>query len=377
MIVIIRCNDIISDSRTKKYIDFLQAKGAEYRIIAWDRLGQAQHLPGAVYCPVRSKYNQGGVGAIKDRLRWMWFILQTLFGMKDNLRIHACDLDAAFPAAVYKLLSRRKNFLLFDVFDWISDTLYDQGRIVAMAFAFMERVSTRMADHIIICEPERVKQIPYSIEGRYSVLQNIPSFASADFLYRDDSYRFGNGLLTLVYVGGFTADRCLDMLIDGALQGLYNLNIAGYGNKDILAKLEAHAKNEHIRYYGKVAYTDGLRIMSNSDIVYAMYSKKNPNHLYAAPNKYYEAMFVGRPLITTQGIIVAEKAEANGFGYAIDETLSSLADLVARLTPDDVQQTAAQAAALWPQYSHATERYLMGTYSRMMLQQGADSATGK
>lgn len=377
MIVIIRCNDIISDSRTKKYIDFLQAKGAEYRIIAWDRLGQAQHLPGAVYCPVRSKYNQGGVGAIKDRLRWMWFILQTLFGMKDNLRIHACDLDAAFPAAVYKLLSRRKNFLLFDVFDWISDTLYDQGRIVAMAFAFMERVSTRMADHIIICEPERVKQIPYSIEGRYSVLQNIPSFASADFLYRDDSYRFGNGLLTLVYVGGFTADRCLDMLIDGALQGLYNLNIAGYGNKDILAKLEAHAKNEHIRYYGKVAYTDGLRIMSNSDIVYAMYSKKNPNHLYAAPNKYYEAMFVGRPLITTQGIIVAEKAEANGFGYAIDETLSSLADLVARLTPDDVQQKAAQAAALWPQYSHATERYLMGTYSRMMLPQGADSATGK
>lgn len=377
MIVIIRCNDIISDSRTKKYIDFLQAKGAEYRIIAWDRLGQAQHLPGAVYCPVRSKYNQGGVGAIKDRLRWMWFILQTLFGMKDNLRIHACDLDAAFPAAVYKLLSRRKNFLLFDVFDWISDTLYDQGRIVAMAFAFMERVSTRMADHIIICEPERVKQIPYSIEGRYSVLQNIPSFASADFLYRDDSYRFGNGLLTLVYVGGFTADRCLDMLIDGALQGLYNLNIAGYGNKDILAKLEAHAKNEHIRYYGKVAYTDGLRIMSNSDIVYAMYSKKNPNHLYAAPNKYYEAMFVGRPLITTQGIIVAEKAEANGFGYAIGETLSSLADLVARLTPDDVQQKAAQAAALWPQYSHATEHYLMGTYSRMMLQQGADSATGK
>lgn len=377
MIVIIRCNDIISDSRTKKYIDFLQAKGAEYRIIAWDRLGQAQHLPGAVYCPVRSKYNQGGVGAIKDRLRWMWFILQTLFGMKDNLRIHACDLDAAFPAAVYKLLSRRKNFLLFDVFDWISDTLYDQGRIVAMAFAFMERVSTRMADHIIICEPERVKQIPYSIEGRYSVLQNIPSFASADFLYRDDSYRFGNGLLTLVYVGGFTADRCLDMLIDGALQGLYNLNIAGYGNKDILAKLEANAKNDHIRYYGKVAYTDGLRIMSNSDIVYAMYSKKNPNHLYAAPNKYYEAMFVGRPLITTQGIIVAEKAEANGFGYAIDETLSSLADLVARLTPDDVQQKAAQAAALWPQYSHATERYLMGTYSRMMLPQGADSATGK
>lgn len=366
MIVLIRCNDIVSDSRAKKYIDFLQARGTDFKIIAWDRLGHADHLPNAVYCPVPSKYNQGGMGAIKDRLRWMWFILKTLFSMKDDLRIHACDLDAAFPAAVYKMLSRRKNFLLFDIFDWISDTLYDQGRVVSMAFSFMERFSTRMADHIIICEPERIKQIPYNIDGRYSVLQNIPSFATSDFLRHDSNYRFDNHLFTLVYVGGFTADRCLDELIDGALQGLYNLNIAGYGNKDILAKLQANTQCEHLRYYGKVAYSDGLRIMSNSDIVYAMYSKKNPNHLYAAPNKYYEAMFVGKPLITTRGIIVAEKAEANGFGYAIDETLDSLAALISKISRDDVQRKAAQAARLWPQYSNATESYLRDTYSRLM-----------
>ena len=74
MIVLIRCNDIISDSRAKKYLDFFQRKGVDYRIIAWDRLGNSERLPNTIYCPAKSKYNQGGVGAIIDRLKWMWFL---------------------------------------------------------------------------------------------------------------------------------------------------------------------------------------------------------------------------------------------------------------------------------------------------------------
>ena len=367
MIVLIRCNDIVSDSRTKKYLDFYKQHHVEYKIIAWDRLGNSEKLPNTIYCPAKSKYNQGGMAAIKDRLRWMWFILKTLFALKDDLRIHACDLDAAFPAAVFKMLSRRKNFLLFDIFDWISDTLYNQGRIVSMAFAVMERFSVRMADHIIICEPERVRQIPYSIKGKYSVLQNIPSFNTTAFLYEDKKYVFDNKLLTLAYVGGFTEDRCLEELIEGATQGLYNLNIAGYGNKKISGMLEANAQCPFIRYYGKVPYSDGLRIMFNSDIIYAMYSKQTPNHLFAAPNKYYEAMFVGKAIITTNGIIVAEKVEENGFGYGIDESLESLKALVQRLSKDDIREKAQHSALLWPRYQNATEQYLNTTYSQMML----------
>jgi hypothetical protein len=174
MIVFIRCNDIISDSRAKKYLDFLNREHVDYRIIAWDRLGNSVKLPNAVYCPSKSKYNQGGVAAIIDRLKWMWFILKTLFSFHDNLRIHACDLDAAFPAAVYKLLSRRKNYVLFDVFDWISDTLYNQGKIVSSAFVFMEWLSVKEADHIIICEPERIKQIPYNIEESIVFCRTFP-----------------------------------------------------------------------------------------------------------------------------------------------------------------------------------------------------------
>lgn len=369
MIVLIRCNDIISDSRAKKYLDFFQRKGVDYRIIAWDRLGNSERLPNTIYCPAKSKYNQGGVGAIIDRLKWMWFILKTLFSFKEDLRIHACDLDAAFPAVVYKMLSRRKNYVLFDIFDWISDTLNNQGKIVLMAFSFMEWLSVKKADHFIICEPERIKQIPYDIEERYSVLQNIPSFSSSEFLYEDAAYQFpeSQSLPTLVYVGGFASNRCLAELIEGAAQGFYNLNIAGYGDKEILNLLEQHKDSPHIHYYGKVAYADGLRIMYNSDLIYAMYSKQTPNHFFAAPNKYYEAMFVGKPLITTNGIIIADKVRENSFGYGIEETLESLVELVRSLTPEDIRLKSEKAASLWKKYKSATEDYLNTTYSQLII----------
>ncbi len=366
MIVIIRCNDIISDSRTRKYVDFLDRKAVDFKIIAWDRLGNSKKLPNAIYCPVKSKYDQGGVAAIIDRLKWMWFIFKTLFSFHKDLKIHACDLDAAFPSAIYKMLSRRKNFLLFDIFDWISDTLYNQGKIVSIAFLFMEWFSVRKADHIIICEPERIRQIPYNIEGRYSVLQNIPSFDNYDFICVNNKYHFDNELFTLVYVGGFSTGRCILELIEGAALGYYNLNIAGYGNKDIVARLESLHDNPHIKYYGKVAYNDGLQIMYNSDIIYAMYSKKNPNHFFAAPNKFYEAMLVGKPLITTNGIITAEKVINNHFGYSIDESLDSLKMLIKSLSKEDVAQKSGKAGLLWTQYKHVTAQYLNTTYTIKM-----------
>lgn len=364
--MLIRCNDLVSDSRAKKYLDFFEHQGIDYRLILWDRLGTSEHLPHAHYCPARSKYNQGGLAAIVDRVKWMWFILRTLFSFKEELHIHACDLDAAFPAAVYKMLSRRKNFLLFDVFDWISDTLDNQGRIVSWAFVLMEWFSVRKADHIVICESERVHQIPYNIQGRYSVLQNIPSFESREFLVKKPEYSFHNTLLTLVYVGSFTYNRCLAELIEGAVAGGFNLNIAGYGDAHIQDLLKNNCESPNIRYYGKVSYQDGLCIQYNSDIIYAMYSKVTSNHYYAAPNKYYEAMFVGKPLITTKGIVVADKVEENALGYAIDESTESLLQLIRSVTRDDLQQKADHAAALWPKYHHATQDYLSTIYSQLM-----------
>lgn len=367
MIVLIRCNNIVSDSRAKKYIDFYQRQGYNYKIIAWDRIGEGIKLPHTIYCPAKSHYNQGGIKAIIDRLKWMYFIICTLFSMKDNLKIHACDLDAAFPAVIYKMLSRRKNYVLFDVFDWISDTLYNQGTIVSLAFKIMEWISVKKANHIIICEQERESQIPYNISNKFSVLPNIPAFTCTDFLFPDKDCHFNNKLYTISYVGGFTEDRCLKQLIQGAAKGAYNLCIAGYGCMSILNEIERNKKCKNLKYFGKVTYEKGLRIMYNSDLIYAMYSKVNPNHLYAAPNKYYEAMFVGKALITTIGILLSNKVISNKIGYGIDESEDALINLIENLENKDILEKSENASKMWEKFKATTELYLQQTYTKVFI----------
>ena len=209
--------------------------------------------------------------------------------------------------------------------------------------------------------------MPYDMSGRYSVLQNIPSFNTSVFLHKKEEYGFANGNITLCYVGSFTLDRCLEPLIEGARQGHYNLLIAGYGHDRIRQMLDESKKCPYIKYLGKVAYEDALNIMYNSDLIYAMYSKMNPNHLYAAPNKFYEAMFVGKALITTRGIIVADKVQANDMGYAIDETVEALVELVDSISTDDISVKSANASRLWSRYESATRMYLESTYSEIFL----------
>jgi glycosyltransferase involved in cell wall biosynthesis len=362
MVVLVRCNDIVSDSRAKKYIEYYKENNIEYRIIAWDRTGQNPNQPNTIYYTGKSKYNQGGLKAVIDRIKWMVFVVKTLMSFKKSLKIHACDLDAAFPAVFFKRLSRDTQYVLFDVFDWFSDTLYNSSRYVLSAFKYMEKMAVKYSDHIIICEEERLSQIPYSIEGKYSVLQNIPSFQEDTFLYKDDNCKFNNDKTVLSYVGGFTADRCLDILIQGAVDGLYNLLIAGYGNQNILEQLERAKNSSNVKYFGKVKYTDGLRIMYNSDVIYAAYSKTNPNHFYAAPNKYYEAMFVGKPIITTKGINVAEKVVKNQIGFEVDETYNDLCELIATIDNTELKEKGAKALKMWKQFSTTTQDYLSNVY---------------
>lgn len=368
MIVIIRCNDIVSDSRAMKYIDFYERKGLDYRIIAWDRTGSGAQVKNAIFCPYKTEYNKGGYSAVKGRMVWMKFVYDTLKSLNADLRIHACDLDAAYPAIIYKKYSKYKNYVLFDVFDWFSDTLYDENNLILAAFRYMEKQCVKYSDHIVICEEERVRQIPYDINAKYSVLPNIPSFASGDFLMKNDDYTFDNDKVTLSYVGGLAEHRCLDLLIQGAKEQLYNLLIAGFGDATMENDLEACNAYENIRYFGKVKYQDGLNIEFNSDIIYAMYSKVNPNHFFAAPNKYYEAMFLGKPIITTAGIITAEKVAKNQMGYCMEESYDALKALITGINREQIATMGKNAKTQWRGIKTSVEDYLQGLYTDVFVE---------
>ena len=368
-IVLLRCNDIIYDSRAMKYVKYYREKNLNYKIIGWDRSNTAAPAQDITFYKKKIGYNIGGMKAAWGRVCWMWFLLKTLKKTgKKGMVIHACDLDSAFPAAVYKKFFNKSAIVIFDVFDWFSATLHNQNKFILTAFNFMEKFCCKVVDHLIICEQERIEQIPYTIETeRLSVLPNIPNFKDNSFLTNKPEFKFDNNLLTIAYVGSITEERYLDELISLAENGIINLNMAGYGTKRIEDRLHDLAGNPHVRFYGKVKYEDGLNIMFNSDAIYAMYATISPNNVYAAPNKYYEALFLGKPQITNSGTIVEKKVIANKIGFITGEGFESIRNVVSSIDKETSANYAHNAHELWMnKFCSYTEDYLNSTYKRLI-----------
>ena len=366
MVLIIRSNAIVSDPRVDKYIDYLNKENQEYHILGWDRKNENIKLRNTSFYQKKTGYNIGGAKAAFNRISWMLFCYRFLCSHKFDV-IHGCDLDSVFPAIMYKILGHPKTKIIFDVFDWYSDTLAGQPKWILKAFRWMEQLSVKHSNSIIICEEEREKQIPFKVSDKLFILPNIPSVANYDFMYEDKSLKFSNNKLTLAYVGGLYGERFLDELLTTASKGLINLLIAGYGDEKLEQKCKELNQLENVRFFGKVTYTEGLHIMYNSDMIYAMYCKTNPNHIFAAPNKFYEGMLLSKAIISTKGTIVGDKIEKLNIGYTIEENLSDLEYLIGNISMNDMKIKSKNAHYLWEnKYKDYVASFLKKEYQSLI-----------
>jgi len=369
-VIVLRSNQITSDSRVEKYISFLREKGIKYMVLGWDRNNTGVEREDTVYFHRKVGYVVGGFKAAYNRAFWFIFLIKELRKrVDDNTMIHACDLDTAFPAALYKRLFNRKAYILFDVFDWMSaDIQANSNGFVRESILWMEAKCLKWCNKLIVCEEERKTQIPDYEKYDISVLPNIPMIADEEkILQKKEEYTFNNDKITLSYVGWFGLGRFLNELLVMVEGGYFNLLIAGYGNKELEDKCSKLQSEGLVKYYGRVDYRTGLNIQYNADMVYAMYCKVTNNHIYAAPNKYYEAMFLGKPLLTTSGIIIGDKVTKMQTGYVVEENVNDFVNLINSLDKDDMKRRGANARKLWKdEYENYTRRFLENEYSKLL-----------
>lgn len=369
MIIITRSNGIYSSPRIEKYINYYDANNYDYQVVGWDRKHENLIRKNTIYYQQQSGYNTGALSAVINRIKWMSFLFMFFIKRRRQIKtIHACDLDTAFPACLFKFLFARKAVVIFDVCDWFSATLSNQNFIILWVFKIMEKFSINHSDEIIICEPERIKQIPYKLKKKELILPNIPLLSSLSFLEKKKEYQFKDDKIVVSYVGGFFPHRCMELLFQMARNNVINLLIAGYGDSSIEKECKDLGQLSNVKYYGKVLYEDGLNIMYNSDLIFAMYSKLNPNHFYAAPNKFYESMALGKAIISTKGINLESKILSNNIGFAIEENLHDFNLMLESTDRSELEIMGSNAKKIWEeQYSNYTSNFMANIYSKKII----------
>ncbi|OMF59360.1 hypothetical protein BK139_13240 [Paenibacillus sp. FSL R5-0490] len=325
MILLIRSNDLNPDPRAQKYIDFFEKENIEYNVLGWDRLGNALNKKEYTYYNRRAEFGKKLLN-IKNKLLWFVFIFKYLFENKNEYKIvHACDFDTAFPAVLASIITRKK--VVFDIFDWMSND--HEKNLIYKTIGFLERYTVRKADYVIICEEERKEQLKSKRED-IMVMPNIPNIGMVEdkSLLNQIELQKSDYDIVVSYVGVFDSNRGLEDFLKKVSEKQNVLfNIAGFGYlQDLVIEYSKRYKN--IVYWGKVDYNKGLNIMKNSDLILALYYNSNPLHKYAAPNKFYEGLMLGIPLITTKNTLVGAKTERYNTGFVIEEGYEGISDLL-------------------------------------------------
>jgi glycosyltransferase involved in cell wall biosynthesis len=365
-IILFRSNNIF-DSRVNKYKNYYERAGLDYTIVGWDRANAGLTREHYEFYNYPAGVAVGGMKAIGNHTHWMKFIYKYLKEHPDVTTVHACDLNSAFPAACFKKRCNPRLNLIFDACDWYSSQ-FANHKVLRLLFERMEKFTYGLSNELIICEPERKAQISFQLKKEPIVMPNIPEIDESLLIDNTNRYTFNNDWPVIAYFGGFTNDRFLVELIESAKSEHINLLIGGDGSQQIIQELKKVKDLPNIRYFGRMDMVEGLRMSSQADAIYAMYCKINSNHIFAAPNKYYEAMLLGKPLITTKGTILENKVNKNNTGYVIDESIEELRQLERRLTKNDMLEKGANARILWDNNFKAyIPNFFNNSYSKLLM----------
>jgi glycosyltransferase involved in cell wall biosynthesis len=219
-------------------------------------------------------------------LFWTWIFFK-LLSNKPNV-VHAIDLDTLLPCALYKLIARKR--LVYDVHDRFGGHVPTKYTTLYKAINLVEELLCKQAN-VLITVSEKVQQTFRLRPKNCEVIMNF----SEDNQFKKVSSIDGN--LTLVYTGLILKDQGLENIAT-AIKDLKDVELVLAGkiaDKELLAQL---LKLPNVKYKGHLARGDSLKLEANSDVMVVLYDLHYRKNKLSSPNKIFEAMMCGTPLIT-------------------------------------------------------------------------------
>ena len=340
-ILLLRTNSCAPDPRVEKEVNSLISRG-DYtvQILCWDRDGRRGNFPESLTLSngmvpilrfgIPASWGGGMRANFLPMLKFEWKLFWwLLIHGREYDTIHACDLLTGLPALVPCRLLRKK--LVYDIFDYYAATQSGPEWILKL-FRTIENAVISFADATIICSEKRKEQIAGSRPKMLTVLHNAPSEKQVQLAAGGAAPIQGEGnRVRVVYVGNLVEDRfVLNALSCAEKMPEVEFHIGGFGVlKDKIEKLATERDN--IYFYGRLPYRDALALERQCHIMLALYDPAVPNHAYAAPNKFYEALALGKPLVMLRGTGMADIVEGEDLGVVCEATAQGLHDGFRRL----------------------------------------------
>ena len=236
--------------------------------------------------------------------------------------LHANDLSTLPFAVLYKLFNP-STILIYDSHEYAINDIPYQSFLSIKTKYIKEWFFIRFTNHVIT--------VSNSISNEYSrlyknvksrVVLNCPNFIEykKHDIFRDN-FSIGSNQKIFLYQGGLSKGRGLEILLDAFSKFNSKDNVLvcmGYGPLETLIKQHAQ-KYPNIFFQPAVPPDLLLRYTSSADFGISFIEDLCLSYRYCLPNKMFEYLMAGLPIITSNLYEMKHLVETEGLGIVTKE----------------------------------------------------------
>ncbi len=324
-VIIIRSSSIIHDPRVGKIARSLKNRYS-ITVLGWNREGISAELINSYTIPLNlfSLKAPTGKPSIVAYLPlfWIWIFFKLVM-LRPEI-VHACDLETVPPSYIYKILFGKK--LVFDVFDRYAMThIAYSSKLVYSLINSLEEYLAKRSDVLITVSHPLLKTFQKKPK-HCSIILNCPQNHNVE-RRKPNKQPF-----TLVYTGLIVRNRGIERIIE-AIKDQNEVELAVAGRVIDEEFFNQISKLHNVKYKGELLPVDALKLEAISDVMVILYDLAIPINNFSMPNKFFEAMMFGIPLITN---VAHELIDEIRCGIKVDyNDLKQIKTAIIRLRDDN------------------------------------------
>lgn len=325
-ILMILSNPFIVDPRVYKEAISLSDAGHEVTIVFWDRHAEYPLDDMVKNVRVVGIRNKGLMKVLphdlfRNPLWWRKAYKKALELYKNGYRfdvVHCHDLDT-LQAGVW--LKKRLNVkIVYDaheIFGYMIERT--MPKCVANVSFLIEKILIKNVDQIITVNDPLKTFFSKITHNPIDIVMNCGEITTNTYSPPK------NSLFTISYFGVLDTSRMFPKILD-YLGTIDNIKFVVAGKKERLYNEveKVSKKYSNIIFLGSIPYDQVIEKTLGCNVILCMLDPVDKNNQVGLPNKIFEAMLTGRPVIVTKGLYCSKLVEKEKCGVSVEYDLEEV-----------------------------------------------------